>query len=76
MKFYLWRPTGHGPHSFGVMASSEEEARLLIDEHIQKKHYVIGKYVLPKYEYQAQGWPENYELSVIEAGEIFEHEND
>jgi hypothetical protein len=66
MKLYAWQPDGHGQCSFFVMARSEKEARLAVENHI-KEHI----------DYDSYGWgTPYYELTVLSEGEVVFNHND
>jgi hypothetical protein len=73
MKIYCWRPNGHGPLTFSVLASSEVEAQTIIDNYIQE-HFRESN---GRLRYEAQGWDTGgYELFVYQPGQVMVHEND
>lgn len=68
MRLYVWRPDGHGPLSFFVMAEDEATARAAVDARV--------KALLKRHGYYVSGWgTSDYELTVYEAGEVVEHAN-
>ena len=69
LRLYAFRPEGHGPQSFYVMASSEDHARAMVDEYVQdmRENQNI---------YGADEWPGNYTMEVAGIGEVMSNDND
>ena len=67
-QLYAFRPDGHGPHSFYVVAMSSGQARALVDAHVDKMRRDGRKY-------ETGDWPHGYEMEVGEIGDVMENEN-
>lgn len=65
MHLYLFRPQGHGPATFIVMADNEEEAR---------KSVLVNKEYLHPCGLSAD--LDEYDVEVYEAGEVAINDND
>jgi hypothetical protein len=71
LRLFVFDPIGHGPHSFSVIAQTEEEARQLVQAHVDSAHTLAGQL-----NYEAKGWGTGgYIVTAFEPGEIAEHEN-
>lgn len=71
MKLYVWRPPGHGPSTFMVVAADEDAARAAVDAHVRRE------YMQPDgvFKYYSWGWPDDYQLEVYEPGQVCENDN-
>lgn len=75
MNLYAFRPNGHGPQSFFVMAESEEEARMLINARIALRTKSDPEF--PYGDYGLDEWTEgNYEMKVYMPGQVATNSND
>lgn len=63
-RLYGFYPDGHGPLSFFVVAGSEEEARK-----------AINKFVADHPPLYREEWPQNYEVEVVDAGQVLVNDN-
>jgi hypothetical protein len=70
MKLYAFQPKGHGELSFFVMAESEDEAKQAVESYI-KSEEAKGRIL----DYDQWG-TDYYMMTVLEAGEVIENDND
>jgi hypothetical protein len=66
IKLYAWQPDGHGSLSFFVAAGSEAEARAAIQQHIADEKID---------NYECGGWPSDFDLIVVDVGEVVTNDN-
>lgn len=72
MKLYAWKPNGYGEYSFFVCAGNEQQARTVVDAHIEslKDDEYFSDYV-------TSGWgTDYYELTVVEPLNVITNCND
>lgn len=62
MKLYAWHPKFHGA-SYLVMAESEADAIATVESYLKKEH-------------RGEGWQERYELTVYNAGDVYDTGDD
>ena len=73
MKLYVFRPKGHGPLSFYIMAANEVQARLEIDK------WIAGALKRNKFvsNWEVNGWgTDEYELEIYEPLQVAVNDND
>jgi len=77
MKLYVFRPNGHGPLSWFVVANSHDEAITEVQAEIDRRRTLApgAQDWLSKHDYD--GWDEGeYELETHGIGVVVSHAND
>lgn len=70
MKVFVFRPSGHGELTFGVLAENYKEAVNYIEKYI-KNQVMNRKYC------SFEGWrTDYYNLEMYSVGEVFENDNE
>lgn len=73
MKLFAFQPDGHGEQSMFVMAETEEEAKAIVSEHIEKLVHEKRGY----YENDFDGWGTDYYLMTVAGpGQVIMNNND
>ncbi len=67
MKLYAFQPGVHGELSFFTIAETEEEAKKAVKKYVDGKNLTLEPEVI---------YLEDYILTIAEAGEVIENEND
>jgi len=77
VKLFAFQPPHHGPHSFYVMAEDEAAARAAVDAHIAAQlDQVEGPWLVGLSSRDIEGWPQDFSMQAMEAGEVITQEND
>lgn len=77
MKLFAFKPNGHGPYSFFVMAENEEQAKKSVQDHINKFYPSRTDGRNNPWRMETNGWgTDDYEMSVYEENEVAENCND
>ena len=66
MRMFVWRPDGHGPYTFSVLAETQAEAVLAVVSEVQKINdsWLTG------------GWPDGFTLEMYSPGQVALNDND
>ena len=77
MKLFAWRPHGHGPLSWFVMAATFEEAESCVLEEIKRLKSLPDWDYNRITDYECDGWgTDSYEITVAERGVVLYNAND